>query len=102
MWPNRQGRLLEFRRNWGNPIARERRLDAIEASHRSRAAITGARTLDDRVWVDLDLDEVFVALDRTTSTLGQHALYHRMRTAPAGDHLDEFEALVERLRADAP
>jgi hypothetical protein len=102
MWPDRQGRLLEFRRNWGNPIARERRLDAIEASHRSRAAITGARTLDDRAWVDLDLDEVFVALDRTTSTLGQHALYHRMRTAPAGDHLDEFEALVERLRADAP
>lgn len=102
MWLGRQGRLLELRRDWGHPVARERRFDAIAASHRSRAGASGVRTLDDRVWVDLDLDEVFVALDRTTSTLGQHALYHRLRTAPAGDHLDEFETLVERLGADAP
>ena len=44
------------------------------------------------------MDDVFVAIDRTTSTLGQHALYHRLRTAPAGEHLAEFEALIERMR----
>jgi MutS domain V len=100
MWFGRKRRLLEIRRTWGESIARERRLDAIAASHAERCAALGTRALDDRTWADLDLDDVFVALDRTTSTLGQHALYHRLRTAPVGDHLDEFETLVERLRGD--
>ena len=81
-------------------IARERRLDTIAASHAERCAALGTQALDARTWADLDLDDVFVALDRTTSTLGQHALYHRLRTAPVGDHLDEFETLVERMRGD--
>ncbi len=101
MWSGRKRSLLEIRRTWGESIARERRLDAIAASHAGRCAAFGTRALDDRTWADLDLDDVFVALDRTTSTLGQHALYHRLRTAPVGDHLDEFETLVERMRGDA-
>ena len=34
------------------------------------------------------------------STLGQHALYHRLRTAPIGDDLEEFELLVSRFEKD--
>ena len=47
------------------------------------------------------MDDVFVACDRTESTLGQHALYHRLRSAPAGRHLAAFEALVTRMTDDA-
>ena len=57
-------------------------------------------TLDSRTWDDLDLDDVFAALDRTESTLGQHALYHRLRTVPVADNLDVFEVLVSRLESD--
>ena len=72
-------------------------------SHRSRASRPGAAgSLDERTWADLDLDAVFVALDRTGSTLGQHALYHRLRTAPIAGSLDVFEALVNRMSADVP
>ena len=98
MWFGRRRRLLEIRQAWGRPIDRERRLDTIAASHAARCSALGTRALDARAWADLDLDDVFVAIDRTTSTLGQHALYHRLRTAPVGEHLAEFEALVERLR----
>src|ERR1700732_3521362 len=56
-------------------------------------------SLDDRTWNDLDLDAVFVALDRTNSTLGQHALYHRLRT-PIGEQLRPFEAIVSRMSRD--
>ena len=42
------------------------------------------------------------AIDRTTSTLGQQALYHRLRTAPLAEHLDAFEALTEHFRDDIP
>ena len=59
-------------------------------------------SLDERTWADLNLDDVFAAIDRTHSTLGQHALYHRLRTAPYAEHLGAFEALVERMTIDAP
>jgi hypothetical protein len=82
----------------GNPV----RLDAIADSYRSRLASEPApiAALGDRTWQDLNLDDVFAALDRTVSTLGQHALYYRLRTTPAAD-LDTFEAITLRLDADA-
>ncbi len=95
----RRRRLASIRALWGKPLARVRKMDAIASSHRSRVADAGP-SLDDRTWADLDLDAVFVALDRTTSTLGQHALYHRLRTAPTANHLDAFEALVSRFSTD--
>jgi hypothetical protein len=95
--------LARIRAAWGRPIERTRKLDAMAESHRSRASRPGAAgSLDDRTWADLDLDAVFVALDRTESTLGQHALYHRLRTAPIAGSLDAFEALVNRMSADVP
>ena len=51
---------------------------------------------------DLNLDDVFAALDRTESTLGQHALYHRLRTAPVADHLEAFDAAGEPPRDGRP
>jgi hypothetical protein len=100
---SRRRLLARIRDDWGKPVARIRKLDVIEQAHRSRVAETGtAVSLDDRTWDDLDLNKVFVALDRTESTLGQQALYHRLRTAPVADHLEAFEALVSRMSTDAP
>lgn len=98
----RRRRLARIRAAWGVPVDRTRRMDAMAASHRSRLAGTSAaRSLHDRTWSDLDLDAVFAAIDRTQSTLGQHALYHRLRTMPVADHLAAFEALVTRMERDA-
>jgi hypothetical protein len=99
---SRRRRLAQFREDWGKPKARARKIELIEAAHRSRAAETGTTTLDDRTWDDLDLNLVFAEIDRTESTLGQQALYHRLRTAPVADHLDAFEALVNRMSDDPP
>ena len=97
----RNRRLGRIRAAWGEPLHRTRRMDAMAASHRSRlAGGNPGRSLDDRTWSDLDLDQVFAAIDRTQSTLGQHALYHRLRTTPAGGHLGAFEALVTRMERD--
>jgi hypothetical protein len=77
-------------------------MEAIAESHRSRVSNMGSGgSLDARTWDDLDLDAVFAALDRTESTVGQHALYHRLRTAPVADHPEVFEVLVSRLQAAA-
>ena len=97
----RAHRLNRLRAAWGEPVVRSRRIEAIAASHFSRVAgAPDSGSLDDRSWADLNLDDVFAAIDRTGSTLGQHALYHRLRTSPLGDELDAFEALVNRMTDD--
>ena len=98
---SRLQRLARLRASWGAPVDRVRRTDAMAKSHATRIALlNGGRSLDERTWVDLNLDDVFAAVDRTQSTLGQHALYHRLRTAPVADHLGAFEALVCRMTLD--
>ena len=97
---SRKRRVDRLRAEWGRPASRTHRLDAMAESHASRVAVTHGRSLDARTWSDLNLDEVFSAIDRTESTLGQHALYHRLRTTPVADHLESFEAIVNRMSVD--
>jgi hypothetical protein len=100
---SRARRLATLRAEWGAPVKRPRNMAAMAASHRSRRSNIPqpGGALDDRTWNDLNLDDVFAAVDRTGSTLGQHALYHRLRTTPVGDQLPAFEGLVARMGADA-
>ena len=93
---------LEHRRRlrtvWGQPRDRPRPMALIAEYHRVRLAEVGAdASLDDRTCDDLHVDAVFALLDRTESTVGQQALYHRLRTAPLAAHLDAFEALVTHV-----
>ncbi|HET7632941.1 MAG TPA: hypothetical protein VFK16_11590 [Gemmatimonadaceae bacterium] len=57
-----------------------------------------AAGIDDRTWSDLDMDDVFCALDFTESEPGRQYLYRMLRvpaqTAPA---LEELDAMVHRL-----
>src|SRR5215471_10353705 len=70
-----------IRAKWGKPTPRPHKFDAIAAACRSRLELFHqVPAVDDRTWADLDLDDVFDALDRTESTLGQQALYHRLHT----------------------
>ena len=86
---------------WGRPHGRPRRMGDIADYHRARTgAPDGAGSIDDRTWDDLMMDAVFAAIDHTESTLGQQALYHRLRSAPAASDLDAFEALIARMTSD--
>lgn len=101
----RRGRavtLASVRRTWATPVARERRFDVIAATHAQRVQELGdAPRIDDRTWADLNLDDVFAVLDRTSSTLGQHALYHRLRTLGGGTDRDAWESLVATFEREA-
>jgi MutS domain V len=89
------------RADWGSPHVQDRKMDAIAEYYRSRAgSVPGRGSLDDRTWNDLDMDQVFAAVDRTESTLGQQALYYRLRSAPVADNIDAFESLVNRMGDD--
>jgi hypothetical protein len=97
----RRQALARLRNEWGQPVRVERKMAAIAAAHASRQLLPEAPpALDSRTWADLDMDAVFAVLDRTASTLGQHALYHRLRSAPVAVHLDPFTRLVARFAAE--
>ena len=98
----RAAKLDGIRSRWGRGSHRTYEFGAIASSHASRLAISPSRhSLDNRTWHDLNLDDVFVAIDHTTSTLGQHALYHRLRTLPAAPYDNtEFEALTTLVAND--
>ncbi|HWA10300.1 MAG TPA: hypothetical protein VG838_12675 [Opitutaceae bacterium] len=89
-----RSRLAELRANWGREIARKRNLEVISRYHASAAA--GRRTVDERTWQDLGLDDLFGKLDRTVSMPGRQVLYHQLRTYEEGDG-----PLAERARQQA-
>lgn len=102
-WWQRPRLLGRLRAEWGRPVARTRDMGAIAAYFRSRAKSADSPDyIDDRTWADLNLDEVFERVDRTGSTLGQQALYCRLRAAPAAADLADFEDLVSRMMHETP
>lgn len=86
--------LEQVRAEWGSTLPLWRDLPEIRGYHDWRAGAAGDEYLDDRTWADLHLDEVFGEVDRTRSTVGRQALYHRLRAVPAPDDLARFESVA--------
>ncbi len=51
----------------------------VSAYFRESASPDDAPAIDDRTWVDLDMADVFVTLDRTRSSVGRAVLYAMLR-----------------------
>jgi len=56
-----------------------RKTEFVEAFYRGRRDAPATPVIDDRTWGDLDMDEVFHAIDRTRSSVGQACLYDMLR-----------------------
>lgn len=60
------------------------------------------QVLSDKTCNDLDFDELFMFLDRTTSKVGQQCLYNNLRAIPNSiENKENKEKLIERLTTDA-
>jgi len=56
------------------------------------------QVISDKTYQDLDLDEVFMYIDRTSSRVGQQFLYNAFRTIPSDNKRSQrFENLITRL-----
>ncbi|MFC2187549.1 DNA mismatch repair protein MutS [Fulvivirgaceae bacterium LMO-SS25] len=62
---------------------------------------TAFQVISDKTYEDLDLDELFMFIDRTSSKIGQQFLYHALRVIPSNkDRFDRFEDLIKVLNAN--
>lgn len=90
--------LLAWHRSGERPVDMSR----AAAYHARLSDHATAGALDDRTWKDLDLDEVFGALDSTESEPGRQYLYHLLRTPQlSSEPLERREQLLGRLATDA-
>jgi len=96
-WDARRKRLARIRAEWGRPRDVRRDFEGIADFFLMHEA---GRSLDDRTWNDLVMDDVFAFLDRTESRIGQQMLYRRLRRAPEPLALEAFEALVDQAGRD--
>lgn len=94
LFRRRSGRrdlLARFRASWGQPQPLRRRdFQAI----RSGPATTDRLRLDEATWDDLDMDALFVQVDRTLTEPGQQAPHAWLRTPT-----DDVPALKRRSEA---
>ncbi|SDS67416.1 MutS domain V [Gillisia sp. Hel1_33_143] len=56
--------------------------------------------ISDNTWDDLDMNEVFNLLDRTTSKVGQQYLYYKLRTITGISELKRFAKLTEVFKSN--
>ena len=56
--------------------------------------------ISDKCNIDLDIDEVFKFIDRTSSRIGQQFLYFKLRTIGSIDKLIKFDSLSNLFRND--
>ncbi len=86
--------------NWGKPKNEKYfDFDLIEQffkNHKTQKEIF--QTISDNTWNDLDLNEIFKFLDRTTSKIGQQYLYFKLRTITGISDLKRFGKLTETFK----
>ncbi|HBA62797.1 MAG TPA: hypothetical protein DCZ20_02955, partial [Lachnospiraceae bacterium] len=87
-------------REWGGMIEREYEAGELEwISHYFRNELekgkTGRSWIDDITWNDLEMDEFFMMLNHTYSSVGQEYLYRMLRILAEPEELEEREALIQ-------
>jgi len=82
--------------NWGKPKKEKYfNFDLINRFFENHDSAENVfQKISDNTWNDLDLNEVFKYLDRTTSKIGQQYLYFKLRTIKGISDLKNFEKLT--------
>ena len=101
LWRRWQKKVLlrNLRLYWGLPRtpSDEAEFKKIGLYYRLKTR-DSANGLDDKTWTDLNLDQVFEFIDRTSSRVGQQYLYDLLRTPKFEEEpLLRFEQLVNRF-----
>ncbi|MCU4158424.1 hypothetical protein J1N10_20800 [Carboxylicivirga sp. A043] len=77
------------------------RFDLIEKYFLNKDNSDSFQVLSDKTCNDLDFEELFMFLDRTTSKVGQQCLYNNLRAIPNNiSNKDKKEELIQKLTAD--
>ncbi len=72
--------------------------EQIEKYYRKKNNSNAFQIISDKTCNDLDVNELFTFIDRTTSKVGQQFLYNRLRTIPSNsDEVSKHEELIQEF-----
>ena len=94
-----QKKLLK---DWGSPKKEERfNFDSINKYFENNKHKASAfHIISDRTKADLDIDELFKFIDRTSSKIGQQYLYYKLRTIGHFNEFERFDSLIKIFEKD--
>lgn len=76
--------------------------ELIEAYFRKKKRTESLDVISDKTWNDLDLQEFYMYVDRTTSSVGQQYLYRHLRSIAENSWIGKTEEkLIERFQRDS-
>ncbi|MCF7974421.1 MAG: hypothetical protein K9N55_11440 [Phycisphaerae bacterium] len=93
----RQKTLLSLRAQWGQATDRKRDLADIESYYTLTRDPMDHTCLDDQTWLDMNMDQLYAAIDRTHTSPGQSMLYKILRTPQSSDETLKQRNTVVRL-----
>lgn len=92
----------ELLQNWGNPKNDEQfnfnQIGRYFANNRHKK--NAFHIISEKTKADLDIDELFKYLDRTSSKIGQQYLYFKLRTIVGLTDLKRFDSIVKVFEND--
>ena len=92
---NREQLQKKIKKNWGNLPDREYTSMEYGRIRHYFDAIDIEKYVDDITWNDMGMDNVFMSINNTLSSIGEECLYCRLRrTDYSDDELKEFDRVV--------
>lgn len=80
-----------------NESSREYPFTLISKYYLNNKPINALQSISDEIWNDLDLEDIYMFIDRTNSKIGQQYLYFKMRTIESLESLAKFNRIKEYL-----
>jgi hypothetical protein len=93
--------IKKLKESFGNFKDDDFRFDLIEKYFVNKDNSDSFQVLSDKTCNDLDFEELFMFIDRTTSRVGQQCLYNKLRAIPNTLYdIDNKEKLIKKLTDD--
>ncbi len=89
--------INQIRENWGLPKKNSSFSSNIRNYFLNTSYKNAFHVITDREMSDLDLENLFIYLDRTTSAIGQQFLYYKLRVISSQKIAEKFNTLVNYL-----
>ncbi len=92
--------IENLRTSFGKIKDEEFQFDLIKRYFDKKHNSDAFQILSDKTCNDLDFEELFMFLDRTTSKIGQQYLYHKLRVISKHEDVAKNERLIQKLTDD--
>lgn len=100
-WNSKKQQREDFKNAFGSVKEDAFDISLIATYFRKKKSFHATQVLSDKICNDLDIDQLFMFVDRTYSKVGQQYLYNKLRTIEVNEtHNNRNENIIAKLSSD--